>query len=500
MTYDGNGLAFCKTPYYITKLMVGLSQFQNTDVRVLDTGCGDGAFIQALIEKGFTNITGIELDDKLCSTCKDKYIDTTVIHGDFLTYPFKEPFDLIVGNPPYIHYNDLTEVLKQNVLSIVSTAESDIYYAFIMRSVSLLKDGEELIYIVPYSFLYNTYAKNLRKFLSEAGTIDLIIDLDETKLFKGESPETIILRFIKGRKADYVLYLKTKKTDCTDKDIYEKALDAISRKGENDLFHYTELKPFSGDGPWTLQPQMSYTCDIVSLGNIAKVGVGFVSGCDEAFLLKDEDIWNLSENEIQCVYPFAKAKYCKPFVLDECAWYFIIPDEIQTEEQLRVVFPKFYEKLSHYADKLKKRYLSDKKKWWDWQALWNYEFLYQNFYRKRIYVPTLSRSKSLNFSIGRANLFPSVDVLFIQPYKPDDIYWLTAYLNSRIFQMYYDGLGIRRGGRRVITQRLFETVPVPVFDEQDKTELSYLCQGGVEALDDIDSIVRKYIKTEELNP
>ena len=79
--------------------------------------------------------------------------------GDFLTYSFNEKFDLIIGNPPYIHFNQIPAQIQNNVRKIIKTSEGDIYYAFIIRSIQLLKNGGELIYIVPYSFFITLMQK-----------------------------------------------------------------------------------------------------------------------------------------------------------------------------------------------------------------------------------------------------------------------------------------------------------------------------------------------------
>ncbi len=84
--------------------------------------------------------------------------------------------------------------MASKVKEIIKTSEGDIYYAFIIKSISLLKENGELIYIVPY-FFYNTYAKLVRETILKFGKIEIIIDLDEVRLFNGVNPETIIFKF-----------------------------------------------------------------------------------------------------------------------------------------------------------------------------------------------------------------------------------------------------------------------------------------------------------------
>jgi methylase of polypeptide subunit release factors len=50
-----------------------------------------------------------------------------VILGDFLSYEFGKLFDLIVGNPPYVHFSNLPKHLAERVKEIAKTDEGDIY-------------------------------------------------------------------------------------------------------------------------------------------------------------------------------------------------------------------------------------------------------------------------------------------------------------------------------------------------------------------------------------
>jgi adenine-specific DNA-methyltransferase len=46
----------------------------------------------------------------------------------------EQPY-LIVGNPPYAHFNQLPKEIAKRVRQIIGTSEGDIYYAFIVKSI-----------------------------------------------------------------------------------------------------------------------------------------------------------------------------------------------------------------------------------------------------------------------------------------------------------------------------------------------------------------------------
>jgi len=390
-----NKIGFVETPQEIANLMVELSTIDKNAL-VLDTGCGRGIFLQALKDKGYKNVYGVEIDKELYEYCHNKFgREYKIILGDFLTYSFNQKFDLIIGNPPYVHFNQLPAEIADSVRKIIKTSEGDIYYAFIIKSISLLREGGELIYIVPYHFFYNTYAKIVREMLLKHGKIEVIIDLDEVRLFNNESPETVIFKFRKGKydlrnEKIRLLNIRTRKTDSLE--IYQKAIEALTNKTSNELFDYSEIPHYLNSEPWS-----TFVVDIpefpsVRLKDIAKVGVGLVSGFDEAFLINNCQVEvEFSSKELKLIKKFVKGKHCKRFIVDGFDLYIVIDETIESEEDLKSSYPNIYRKILPFKERMSKRYLPKNKRWFHWQALRNYKFLLSNLNKKRIYVPTLDR-------------------------------------------------------------------------------------------------------------
>jgi adenine-specific DNA-methyltransferase len=503
-------ISFVETPKEIAKLMVKLSTISKKGL-VLDTGCGNGIFLEALREEGYKNILGIEIDEELYKTCTSKGFN--VILADFLKYQFKGKFDLIIGNPPYAHFNQLPEQVADNVRKIIGTSEGDIYYAFIIKSINLLKEGGELIYIVPYHFFYNTYAKVVREHILRNGKIEIIIDLDEIRLFKGENPETIIFKFKKGffnlrREIIKILNIKSKKI--TPPEIMITTIETLNSKGSNKIWDYKEINHFTTTTIWSsyLPSSISQALQFpsVKLKEIAKVGVGPVSGFDKAFLISEEEFLKLNEKEKTLVKKFVKAKNCIRFITQGYYYYILIEDKID-EDELKSEYPNIYSKLSKFKNALSKRYLPEGKKWFHWQALRNYNFLISNLEKKRIYVPALDRKPYNRFSLGEENLLPSSDVIFIQPYKEDDIWFLLGFLNSQFFRDYYLSNGGRRGGRIAFTQRILDEIKIIWFSDSVREKIKNLTQDIISKLkknesikqleDKIENIIYESIKHEE---
>ena len=472
-------IGFVETPLEIANLMVELSTVDKNAL-VIDTGCGKGIFLKALKNKGYKNVYGIEIDKNLYEYCEIKYgKDFKIILGDFLKYPFNQKFDLIIGNPPYVHFNQLPIEIANIVKKIIKTSEGDIYYAFIIKAISLLKENGELIYIVPYHFFYNTYANFVRENLINYGKIEVIIDLDEVRLFNNESPEIIIFKFKKG-KFDLnnhkikLLKIKTKKTNKLE--IYKKAIETLNKKISNELFDYFEIPHYLDSKSWSTFVANIPEFPSIKLKDIAKVGVGLVSGFDKVFIIDKQEYnsLNLNSKEMNLIKKLVKGKYCKRFIVNNFDLYIVIDDSIKSEKELEINYPNIYKKILTFKDQMLKRYLPRNKNWFHWQALRNHKFLMLNLNKKRIYVPALDRHQYNRFSLGDEGLLPSGDVLFIQPYNDDNLYFLLGYLNSSFFRKYYLTKGGRRGGRLSFTQKLLENSEIPLFSKDIKEKIIYI--------------------------
>ncbi|MHA1802097.1 MAG: Eco57I restriction-modification methylase domain-containing protein [Candidatus Heimdallarchaeaceae archaeon] len=477
-TSDNQPIAFVETPQPIAELMLSLADLkgkEKTNISVLDAGCGRGVFLRVLSNSGYENVTGVEYNQSLAIECQKEFSYYKIIHKNFLNWDPETSYDLIIGNPPYSHYNSLPSEIQKEVREIVESKESDIYYAFIIKAIDFLNEDGELIFIVPYGFFYNTYAKSVREKIISHGIIDIIIDLDEVRLFDGENPETVIIKFTKKinveNKTMSVLRIISK--DLSPFQIQQSAQDSLLKKKTNDDF-VNFMKPMfeNSEDIWTSYPEIILE-KFVILKDIAWVGVGPVSGYDEAFRLMTNEEERFSDTENKLVIGTIKAINCVGYWTEGCTNYVLLDRTIRTEKELVESFPNISEKMMKFEEKMKSRYLPGKTAWFQWQALRNMQE-YKKFAGKhKIFVPTLDRSKTNRFSMSDGFFYASGDVLAIVPLEVDP-YFLLGYLNSNFFRNYYFSAGARRGHRTAYTQRIMSNIRIPLFPERAINEISQL--------------------------
>lgn len=178
---------------YITSYMVNQLDINNED-HILEPSGGDGVFIDALlnINKNI-KIDTCDLNPEAVSLLNQKYKNYEFINiweGDTLFDKKLDSYskicgfyDKIIGNPPYGGWQDIErrEDLKDKY---PGHYVKETYSLFIIRCLSLLKEGGKLSFIIPDTFLFLNRHKNLRKLLLESTKINEIL-IFPSKFFPG---------------------------------------------------------------------------------------------------------------------------------------------------------------------------------------------------------------------------------------------------------------------------------------------------------------------------
>ena len=174
------------TPPRVVEFMLDLCRNKG---RALEPAAGDGAFFQLLRERHPDSV-GIEIDPRVAPGGAEV--------RDFFDYPLTEQFDTIVGNPPYVRFQDVAVDTKKRLKSDLFDGRSNLFLFFIEKCVRHLKPGGELVFIVPREFIKLTAARKLNAWLFEQGSITHFFETGDTRVFGEHTPNCAIFRFEKG--------------------------------------------------------------------------------------------------------------------------------------------------------------------------------------------------------------------------------------------------------------------------------------------------------------
>lgn len=187
MSRDVAQLGQVFTPPKVVDFMLKLCRNRG---RMLEPSAGDGAFFKELQARQ-ADCVGIEVDARVAPAgariC------------DFFDYPQDELFDSIVGNPPYVRYQDVAVDTKKKLKSELFDGRSNLFLFFIEKCIRHLKPGGELVFIVPREFIKLTAAKKLNAWLYAQGSITHFYETGDVRVFDAATPNCAIFRFEKGR-------------------------------------------------------------------------------------------------------------------------------------------------------------------------------------------------------------------------------------------------------------------------------------------------------------
>jgi len=171
----------------ITKLFDSALQYisnENMNIkRILEPSCGTCEIIN-YCDSLYDNveIDGIEYNDKIFNSIQNLTFKNKVnlINKNFMEYNSAEEYDFIVGNPPYFVCKKSDIPSKYHEFC---TGRPNIFGLFIIHSLSMLKSGGILAFVIPKSFMNSAYYAVVRNYIKKTCKIVEIIDFKENNEF-----------------------------------------------------------------------------------------------------------------------------------------------------------------------------------------------------------------------------------------------------------------------------------------------------------------------------
>ena len=197
-----------------------------SQVQLLEPSCGSGAFLGPAVERLIASaqhhgrdlaslgdaIRAYDLQAEHVQVCRalcrdllaaagelvsaaSALAERWVRHADFLiaglltgTEIDHRPADVVIGNPPYIRYDDLPDDVTALYRSTWPTmrGRGDIYVGFIERSLRMLKPGGKVGFICADRWMRNQYGAALRDLVASRYAIEHVWTMHDVDAFEAE--------------------------------------------------------------------------------------------------------------------------------------------------------------------------------------------------------------------------------------------------------------------------------------------------------------------------
>ena len=477
-----------------------------TDLRFLDPCCGMGALIFPILKKlveeirsGYCSwndtrldliITAIDINQNYINTLKEQTIDFLKTNScsserakhlvdkwflvnDFLKFNTPVQFDVIIGNPPYIRYDNLSQ-LQQAEYSCkykTFTGRSDIYVPFFEHALDMLAPSGCLCYICTNRFTKTSYGKHLRNLIIRNHHVRLYLNLEHTQPFESD---------VSAYPAIFVIDndMNTPTFAATINDISEKALATLHTNnyslGSCQLDRFDTW--FINGESWLFTniqnkrkvEELSSFLTIGELEEELQLGIGIATGADDIFVHHGKP----AAVDNKHLLPLAISKDIRSGTLQWSEHYLISPYNPETNQLYNLTdaidLKKYFEK---YKSILSKRHCAQKAS--------------SQWYRTidKVSFPLLHKKKLLIPDIQAGGCVALDETGAYYPHH--NVYWLTSntwnlfalcvllrseFVTSQV-RMYSPQL---RGGSLRYQAQVLRKVRIPRYSQLSNAQVSQL--------------------------
>jgi adenine-specific DNA-methyltransferase len=275
---------------------------------VLDPACGDGVFLAACRDRfaeigaADPSIVGIDTDARAIAASRvalgGRHSGIQLLHSDFFQFRQGQHatrskaatyVDAVVGNPPYVRYQLIDADVRERALfrageaGVRLTQLSSLWAPFVVHAARWLRPGGRMAFVLPAELLHAQYARPVREFLLRAFRNVTVITFEE-RVFPGALTEVVLLLADRGPpEASGIKVLSVQRLDDLP-DVRDLDGQAVRRAaGIHDWSGL--LAPAAA----ALLDEISTSERFATLGSIAEVDIGTVTGNNDFFTLTAEE-------------------------------------------------------------------------------------------------------------------------------------------------------------------------------------------------------------------
>ncbi|PSQ26574.1 DNA methyltransferase [Halobacteriales archaeon QS_9_68_17] len=417
--------------------------------RVLYPGAGTGPFAAAVErvcdaeEWELPDGLGIETNPEYLTEARDRGLTHVKFEAsDFLAEEMLnvERFEYVIGNPPYVPIEGLSEAERQRYKAAFDTAigRFDLYLLFFERSLELLAEDGRLSFVTPEKFEYVDTAAPLRRLLTSDGIHIEEIDHIDEDAFTG-----------------LVTFPCITTARRTSEDTDRRETTVKLRDGST---HTTTLP---GGDSWASSIRNADLEGMetgVTLGDVTdRISPGMASGADSVFVMDRDDV--PAGLDSKWLRPTVSGKQLRDFDSPYTDTVFVCPyrddGTLPSEDELGT----FGEWSEQHRERLEDRSCVEKgnKAWYAWHETPPMQDLLQ----PKIVFKDIAKEPRF-WPEERGDVVPKHSVYYLVPQDDVPFDELLGYLNSPEARMWMEAHCQRaHNGFYRLQSRVLEDLPVP---------------------------------------
>ncbi|EKO3803714.1 N-6 DNA methylase [Vibrio harveyi] len=217
------------TPPELSQILVDWAITKPTET-VLEPSFGGCGFFDSCINRlkalscpaPDKQLFGVDIDEHAFDILSQKFghvVDTKsrFILSDFISVRPKnfliDQFDVVLGNPPYVSMHNMTDEQRESCdkilraspfASVTMGRNASLWAFFLLHSLSFVKDGGRVAWVLPSSLLHADYAKNLIAIHQKHFKSLRIIKLAERFFLSEGAKETSVILIAEGFSSEQI--------------------------------------------------------------------------------------------------------------------------------------------------------------------------------------------------------------------------------------------------------------------------------------------------------